>query len=815
MGKKTKSVFLLVSALFLSYQAFAYDVPEMKAVDVSGTGLQPYFFSATEVTQQLYEAVTGKNPSACVQSTSAFSKMLAGEEQGKRPVDSVTFFDAMWFCNLLTEKELGKYQCVYTLEKPVYDSEGRIIRFGTVKADFSKTGYRLPTRAEWENAAGGYPASGAMYAWEFDNSGARGEGRSGFGTHAVAKKLPDISGLYDMAGNVSEMCHEAENLNLCIMGTSWNKTDEYYTDGYTVDYLYGYTEYTVSRNHARESFPGFSTCGFRLCRSVSDSAFTLTAISAPDISDTYSGIVPVTVKGSGFLARRTEPLIVTVEGFSSELAGSVEWRSDDTAIVPVKASAFSIEDTQQSTLRVKVSTSKAEADISGSVTRIHTEFPVHPGDVLLDDGTVVSYEENRVFSGYETEHAAAVVIDAPYDGARILALGLTGYDPASSREDLGIFLENYGERADIFGTYFGSGWYIPSADELKCLDDAVIRGKTEAVLSALCAFSVDDLLTSDGSSFSGLFVPVKDIKTNALITQKYEFMTMTSMLAEAAEQEKLAAARAAEEAAARKAAEEAAAAARKAAAEKAAQEAEKARLAALEAEKAQPVQTSQPVLEETAVPETVTAETTETAGEVIVVAGDSENPADETETEGEEKKGFSFLRRTRNEDSANSVNAPRRLVGFGVDVLKVTEPAKTIYAEFSTGLFVPFLYLAAEGTVAVSSSTWNAHLKYLGFSITSKGVSFSSWDAAVSLGLSVRMNLGIFKPDLFISGGVMTNELLLQESPYVQARLEAGIDVPLFKQLSLTARYSADLDDFELSTLLENYRLTAGVSITF
>ncbi len=70
--------------------------------------------------------------------------------------------------------------------------------------------FRLPTENEWEVAARGALKSGntayagSMYmdevAWHFQNS----EGRK----HAVAQKLPNELGLYDMSGNVSEWCSD-------------------------------------------------------------------------------------------------------------------------------------------------------------------------------------------------------------------------------------------------------------------------------------------------------------------------------------------------------------------------------------------------------------------------------------------------------------------------------------------------------------------------------------------------------------------------------------------------------------------------------
>lgn len=760
-----KISFSCVAALLLIQSVFAYETPDMKMADISGTALQPYYISATEVTQSLYQEVTGTNPSACIPESAAFSKMMAGEEQEKRPVESVTFFDAMWFCNRLTEETLGKDQCVYTLTDPVYDNIGRIIRFGTVKADFSKTGYRLPTREEWLNAAGSEPSGTAMYAWYVDNSAARGEGRTGFGTHAVAKKLPDAGGLYDMYGNVAEMCHEGETLGLCIMGTAWNRLDDYYTDGYVVDFLYGYSEYTVSRNSARESFAGYDTCGFRLCRSIADLPYTLTEISVPDVCDTYDGIVPVTLTGSGFLCRRTDPLSVRVEGFASSLGGKVQWLTDTTAVIPVQATAFKIEGSQQSTLRVIVTTNDERQEIAGPVTRVHTEFPLHPADVLLDDGTVVLYEEMHAFSGYEKEHAVAVVLYAPYDGTEVFALGLKGIDPSTAEESVLEYVASYGERAGIFGAYLGSGWYLPSEKELAPLSDPAFSEKLAYILESLEAPAASLLSSEDGAA-STLVVPVKRIDTRGLITQKYEYLTTNNMLKEAAEQEALLKAMAEEEAAKAAEAERAALAAEEAAAaEKAKREAEE------EAARIQAEEEAARAAEEEA----------------------AEQAAAEKKRAAAEKK--------------------RSLFGLGVDVLEITKPVQTVNAELSLGI-LPFLYVSGEGNFTLEGASQD-FLPDTDYSFTMYGLSLPYWDAALSLGLSVKLSLGSWNPGLFISGGAFTNERLINDGTYVNARLGAGVDLPLYKKLALTLRYSADLDELALESLMNNYRFTAGLSIMF
>ena len=141
---------------------------------------------------------------------------------GRRPVDTVSWWDALEYCNRLSVK--------YGLQ-PVYDlsqkSKG-ILKInqpgGRTEypnlADFSKTeGFRLPTEVEWEWFARGgevavqdgtfnmkYAGSNNIdeVAWHYGNSGQQ--------THDVGTKKPNQLGLYDCIGNVWEWCYDTSDL---------------------------------------------------------------------------------------------------------------------------------------------------------------------------------------------------------------------------------------------------------------------------------------------------------------------------------------------------------------------------------------------------------------------------------------------------------------------------------------------------------------------------------------------------------------------------------------------------------------------------
>ena len=145
--------------------------------------LSAYYIGETEVTQELWQSVMGANPSWF-------------KDSGKNPVETVSWYDCVKFCNELTAKVMGENHCVYKINGV------------NVTADFSQKGFRLPTEAEWEYAAMGgkkhkYAGCNSEnelkgYAWYKDNSDNK--------THEVKTKEPNGYGLYDMSGNVWEWC---------------------------------------------------------------------------------------------------------------------------------------------------------------------------------------------------------------------------------------------------------------------------------------------------------------------------------------------------------------------------------------------------------------------------------------------------------------------------------------------------------------------------------------------------------------------------------------------------------------------------------
>jgi formylglycine-generating enzyme required for sulfatase activity len=147
--------------------------------------VSPFLMGRTEVTQEQYRKVMGTNPSL-------FTK---GDNAATQPVERVTWYDAVAFCNKLSSIE--GLPLVYTV---VVSATGT-----TVTQDRRKTGYRLPTEAEWEYAArGGSSLAPWWLAGDDDPTNvAWTDGRS---ASPVATLEPNALGLYDLSGNVWEWC---------------------------------------------------------------------------------------------------------------------------------------------------------------------------------------------------------------------------------------------------------------------------------------------------------------------------------------------------------------------------------------------------------------------------------------------------------------------------------------------------------------------------------------------------------------------------------------------------------------------------------
>ena len=133
-----------------------------------------------------------------------------GEGRGNRPVSGVEWYDAVEYCNWLSEEE-GLSPC--------YSGKGKLL-----ECNFSANGYRLLTEAEWEYAArGGHISQGFIFAGSNNSDDvASYGGNSGKKAHDVGKKEPNELGLHDMSGNRFEWCWD------------WH-IDNYYSESPAID----------------------------------------------------------------------------------------------------------------------------------------------------------------------------------------------------------------------------------------------------------------------------------------------------------------------------------------------------------------------------------------------------------------------------------------------------------------------------------------------------------------------------------------------------------------------------------------------------
>ncbi len=216
-----KILIVLVCMLTLMLNVVSQEI-ELKMVQIDTspiadvTKVNAIEMLETEVTVALYEAVMGERPVWTNRSVNMDTKeetvskyfVQLGDELYEYPVVAVSAFDALYFCNKLSE--LKGLQPVYEVNGETDVTKWKYVPHeghgitGTIK-QLPTNGYRLPTVDEWKFAAKG--GEHYKFAGSDDLNEVAWWGKNSFLTyHPVAGKKPNGYGLYDMVGNVWEWC---------------------------------------------------------------------------------------------------------------------------------------------------------------------------------------------------------------------------------------------------------------------------------------------------------------------------------------------------------------------------------------------------------------------------------------------------------------------------------------------------------------------------------------------------------------------------------------------------------------------------------